>query len=70
MRGQTYIRQEELTAVSSLRRTRTESGIQRRELTTLSIGFDWNFTVTNLNILYRYEMEMNFTNSTSSIRGR
>lgn len=56
VRGQTYIRQDEVTAVSSLRRRRTESEIQRRELTTLSIGSDWTFTATNLNILYKYEI--------------
>lgn len=70
VRGQTYIRHEEATAVSSLRRRRTESEIQRRELKTLSIGSDWTFTATNLNILYRYEIEINFINSSSSIRGR
>lgn len=50
VRGQTYFRQEEVTAVSSLRRRRTESEIQRHELTTLSIGSEWTFTATNLNI--------------------
>ena len=56
VRGQTYIRQEEMTGVTSLERRRTESKIRRHELTTLSIGSDWTFTATNLNILYRNEI--------------
>jgi hypothetical protein len=50
VRGQTYIRQEEMTAVISLQRRRTESDIHRHELTTLSVGSDWTCAATNWNI--------------------